>query len=205
MAAFRKLVFPDQLYVLKQYIGSSGYLKHLISYYAKLIKLLQARKVELLAKRKKKGRVTNGKPAQKAIYCRKTRFKPLKPKKAVFKAVQTAIYNRNSILYYYNLNKKLILQIDIFLEKGFGIIVFQLRDGFKNQQVSGKLVFANQVFPVIFLSKYLIKPELRYRLLKIKITCLIQAAKKLKIIIYSSNIEPVFVLTNYLATKSIVK
>lgn len=56
IAAFRNLAFPANLKALEQYIGASSFLRHLISYYAKLIEPLQHRKVALLKEGREKGR-----------------------------------------------------------------------------------------------------------------------------------------------------
>ncbi len=47
--AFRQLVFLGTLKALEHYIGVTGFLQHLIPYYAKLLEPLQNRKTALLA------------------------------------------------------------------------------------------------------------------------------------------------------------
>jgi len=49
VAAFKNLAFPSTLKALEQYIGMTGFIRHLIPYYAQLAEPLQQRKVNLLA------------------------------------------------------------------------------------------------------------------------------------------------------------
>lgn len=70
--AFKILEFPNTLKALEQYIGMSGFLRHLIPYYAKIVEPLQQRKVALLAAGRKAGKVVTGNSAGRAAYCKRT-------------------------------------------------------------------------------------------------------------------------------------
>jgi hypothetical protein len=85
--AFRNLAFPANLKALEQYIGASGFLRHLIPYYAKLIEPLQHRKTALLAQGRKDGRIETGNPGKRAAYCSRTTFEPTAAEKASFEAI----------------------------------------------------------------------------------------------------------------------
>jgi hypothetical protein len=57
--AFQKLEFPAQLKALESYLGTTGFLQHLIPYYIQLVDPLQKHKIALLAKGQAEGRVVN--------------------------------------------------------------------------------------------------------------------------------------------------
>ena len=55
VAAFKQLAFLATLKALEHYIGATGFLRHLIPYYAKLLEPLQGCKTVLLAQGRKTG------------------------------------------------------------------------------------------------------------------------------------------------------
>ena len=59
LEAFSKLAFPRQLKALKQYLRATGFLRHLIPYYAQLVEPLQKRKTALLVEGRKARRTDN--------------------------------------------------------------------------------------------------------------------------------------------------
>ena len=60
--AFQKLEFPAQLKALESYLGTTGFLQHLIPYYTQLVDPLQKHKTALLAKGQAEGQVVNSNP-----------------------------------------------------------------------------------------------------------------------------------------------
>ena len=62
LQAFCDLNFPCSLRALESYLGTSGFLWHLILYYAKLAELLQLRKTALLAEGCAQGHIVAGHP-----------------------------------------------------------------------------------------------------------------------------------------------
>lgn len=76
IAAFAKLDFPRRFAALEQYIGATGYIRHLIPYYAQLVETLQRRKVSLLTAGRDDGRVVNGNRNKRKAYTRTTFYEP---------------------------------------------------------------------------------------------------------------------------------
>ena len=87
VVAFRNLAFPDSLKVLEQYLGASGFLRHLILYFAKLLEPLQIRKTALLALGRKIGQVVPRNIGKRNVYTTKTFFKPTEVELLSFEVV----------------------------------------------------------------------------------------------------------------------
>lgn len=201
--AFKILEFPNTLKALEQYIGMSGFLRHLIPYYAKIAEPLQQRKVALLAAGRKAGKVVTGNPAGRAAYCKRTEFTPTAAEMASFKAIQDIICSENpTILYHHDPGRTLFLQVDGSLERGFGVMLYHCKPEYKWEV--GTLPPANVVQPVMFLSRSLSQAELRYGPSELEVACLVWAVKRLHTTVHSSN-GPVIVLTDHSATKGIVE
>jgi RNase H-like domain found in reverse transcriptase/Reverse transcriptase (RNA-dependent DNA polymerase)/Chromo (CHRromatin Organisation MOdifier) domain/Integrase zinc binding domain len=200
IAAFKNLEFPAQLKALEQYLGASGFLRHLLPYYAQISAPLHCRKTALLAKGRAEGRVVTGNPQRRQAYTRSTYYEPTAAEKASFDAIQNAICNETTLAHH-DPDKSLFLQIDGSLERGFGVMVFHLKTDFRWEP--GTVIPSNQVLPVMYLSRCLSSPELRYGPSELEVACLVWAAKKLRTMIQSSN-KPVVVLTDHSATKGIV-
>jgi hypothetical protein len=203
VAAFRNLAFPDQLKALEQYLGSTGFLRHLIPYYAQLAAPLQARKVALLAEGRKEGKFETGNPTRRTNYCQKTYYTPTEQERLSFEALQAAICSEKpGILYHHDPSRQLFLQVDGSLERGFGVMLFHTKDTYVWEP--GQTIPANKVQPVMFLSRCLTKPELRYGPSELEVACLVWAVRKLRTVIHSAN-QPVMVLTDHSATRGIVE
>lgn len=201
--AFRDLAFPATLKVLEQWIGATGFLRHLIPYYAQLLEPLQTRKTELLAKGRKEGRLEAGNHSKRANYCAKASFEPTDSERLSFKAIQDVICKDNpTILHHSNPDKTLFLQVDGCLERGFGVMVFHTRDGYIWEP--GSVIPSNQVLPVMFLSRCLTKAEMCYGPSEQEVACLVWAVRKLRTMIHSSRL-PVNVLTDHASTRGIVE
>ena len=203
IVAFYNLAFLDSLKVLEQYLGASGFLQYLILYFAKLFKPLQIWKIAILALGRKIGQVVPQNIGKCNIYTTKTFFKPTEVEFLSFEVVQYEIYKDDpTILYYFDLDKVLFLQVDACIECGFGVIVFYLANSYI--QVPGTIIPSNKVRPIMFFSRCLIGLETRYSPSKQEVVCLVQVVKKLYTIIYSLNYL-VVVLTDYMAIKGIVE
>lgn len=203
VAAFKQLEFPRQLKALEQYIGATGFLRHLIPYYAKLIEPLQTRKTALLAIGRKDGKVVNGKPSQRAAYCRSTFYEPVTEETKSFEAVQEMICNENpTILSHFDPDKTLYLNVDGCLERGFGVMVFHTKDGFVWDGNSP--IPSAECLPVLFLSRCLTKEELNYGPTEQEVACLVWAVKNIHTMIHGSNRE-VIALTDHSATVDIMR
>ena len=201
--AFYNLAFLDSLKALEQYLGASSFLQHLILYFAKLLELLQIQKTALLALGRKIAQVVPRNIGKYNVYTIKTFFKPTDAELLSFEAIQYEIYKDDpTILYYFDPNKVLFLQVDAYIECGFGVIVFYLANSYI--QVPRTIIPSNKVCPIIFLSCYLIGLETRYSPSKQEVTYLVQVVKKLYIIIHFSNYL-VVVLIDYIAIKGIVE
>ncbi len=129
LEAFRKIAFPRQLKALEQCLGATGFLRHLLPYYAKLAEPLQERKTNLLKTGRDSGRIQAGNVGQRAAYCRSTYYEPTQLEQESFKALQDLIC-RKTTLHHQDPNKTLFLQIDGALERGFGVMAFHLVDGY---------------------------------------------------------------------------
>ena len=111
MAAFAKLEFPRQLASLEQYIGATGYIRHLIPYYSQLVEPLQERKVALLAQGRKEGRVVDNNLNKRKAYTRTTFYEPTEQERIAFKALQESIATGQMLLHL-DPQRRLFLQVD---------------------------------------------------------------------------------------------
>ena len=106
------------------------------------------------------------------VYTIKTFFKPTKVELLSFEVVQYEIYKDDpTILYYFDPDKVLFLQVDAYIERGFGIIVFYLANSYI--WVPGTIIPSNKVRPIIFLSRCLTGLETYYGPSKQEVACLI--------------------------------
>jgi Reverse transcriptase (RNA-dependent DNA polymerase)/RNase H-like domain found in reverse transcriptase/Integrase zinc binding domain len=201
MAAFQKLEFPAQLKSLESYLGATGFLRHLIPYYAQLVEPLQKRKTALLAKGRAEGRVVNGKPQKRLAYTKSTYYDPTPEEMVSFQELQTVVCQKIGLAHF-NPDSKLFLQIDGSLARGFGVMVFHTQEGYDWEP--GTVIPATVIRPVMFLSRCLTSAELHYGPSELEVACLVWAAKKLRTTLHSSNV-PVVVLTDHSATKGIVE
>lgn len=81
-----------------------------------------------MAEGRKLGKVSDGNPSKRANYIAKTTFEPIEAEKLSFKLIINAICNNLTVLYHFDPDKTLFLQIDSYLEHGFGAIVYHLKD-----------------------------------------------------------------------------
>lgn len=107
----------------------SGFIRHLIPYYSQLVEPLQQRKVNLLAEGREAGKVVIGNPGKRKSYCQKTKYEPTPQETLAFESVQAKICKEHpTVLLHHDPAKQLFLQIDRSLERGFGVMVFHLKN-----------------------------------------------------------------------------
>ena len=87
LQAFYNLNFPCSLQVLKSYLGASGFLRHLIPYYAKLAEPLQLRKTALLAEGHAQGYIIAGHPQKYLAYTASIYYEPILIEVAAFQVL----------------------------------------------------------------------------------------------------------------------
>ncbi len=172
----------------------------MIPYYAQIAEPLQRRKIALLAQGRQTGRITTGNHNQRLAYTRGTHFEPTEEEKAAFRELQNVLCTKLS-LHHVDPDKPLFLQIDGSLERGFGVMAFHLKDDYIWQK--GTPIPATALEPVMFLSRCLTKPELRYGPSELEVACLVWACKRLRTMLHSSN-HPIIVLTDHDSTRGIV-
>lgn len=200
MDALKNLAMPTTLRALEQYLGATGFLRHLIPYYAQLAEPLQARKTAMLAEGRKAGRVVPGQLNKRQAYTRSAAFEPTRTEKASFQALQEAVAN-DTFLSHQHPDKTLFLQVDGSKERGFGVMLFHLKDN--AAWVPGTNISSPDVQPVMFLSRMLSSAEMRYGPSELEVACLAWAAKRLRVMLQSAR-AGIIVLTDHSATKGIV-
>jgi hypothetical protein len=201
VASFAKLDFPYQLSALEQYIGATGYIRHLIPYYAQLIEPLQRRKVALLAAGRQKGKVVDGNPSRRKAFTKATHYEPTEKERLSFQSVQAEISSGKGLCHL-DPKKRLFLQLDGSLQRGFGAVLFHVKDGYIWKE--GTLIPPNVVLPICFISKTLTGAESRYGPTELEVAALVWAVKRLKAHIGSSE-GSLTVFTDHSATKPIVE
>ncbi|RWA09357.1 hypothetical protein EKO27_g5767 [Xylaria grammica] len=200
LAAFRNLAFPSQLKALEKYIGATGFLRPLLPYYAKIMEPLQRRKTALLNEGRQKGLIESKNPGKRMAYCKSTWYEPTEEEKAAFEAIQDLIC-RNTLIYHHDPDKQLYMQVDASLERGFGVMLFHIKDGYKWEP--DVMVPGAQVLPTMFLSRCVSQPELRYGPSEMEVACVVWACKRLRTTVEACR-DPVIVLTDHSSTKGIV-
>ncbi len=154
----------------------------------------------MLAEGYKSGRLTTGNLNTRAAYTQGRVFEPTAKELQLFNSLQEQLYNKLYLLYI-NPNKPLFLQINGSLEHSFGVILFHLKPDFLQSLTMSIPLIA--ILLVIFLSQCLIKAELSYRLSELEVACLVQAYKRLYIILYLSNYQ-IIILTDHNAIYRII-
>ena len=122
-------------------------------------------------------------------------------KKETFNLLQYKL-SQGRVLYYFDRNSVLYIQLDTALKRGFGAIIFYLKNNYDWNPRT--LISATTTQPIIFISKALTKRELLYGPSEFKIAYLAQVINKIRVKLYSSK-YPVVVLTDYGAIKGIIK
>ncbi|KAF5971878.1 TY3B-TY3B protein [Fusarium bulbicola] len=178
IAAFAKLEFPRQFAALGQYIGATGYIRHVIPYHAKIMEPLQKRKVALLAEGRKNDKI-----------------------KIAFQTIQEQIASGKGLVHL-DPKKRLFLQLDASIQRGFGAVLYHVKDGYIWKE--GSHIPSNVTMPICFISKTLTAAETRYGPTELEMAALVWAMKRLKAHVASSE-GFLTVFTDHSATKQIVE
>ncbi|KAL8366740.1 hypothetical protein RB595_010549 [Gaeumannomyces hyphopodioides] len=195
---FQGLEFPRTLKALETYLGSTGFLRAMISYYAQRVEPLQKRKVELLAKGRREGKLPPNNPGKRQHYTRSREFEPTAKEKLAFEDMQAYI-TKELRLHHQDPDRVPFLQIDGSLEHGFGVMFFH----HVGDWIPGSPIASTSVEPIMFLSRCLSAPEQNYGPSELEVGCLVWAVRRLRTHIHSSNRNTV-VLTDHEATKGIL-
>lgn len=198
---FCNLCFSRTLKDLEADLGSTGFLRHLIPYYAKLSEPMQKRKVALLAEGRAAGRLPVGNVPKRLNYTTSTIFSPTTEERAAFDALQEFVCKRLR-LFHMDPHKQLFIQVDGSLQHGFGVMVFHLKDGFVWDNTPPPSI---AVEPVMFLSKCLSSAEMNYGPSEMEVAALVWATRRLRTMLLSTHSTPVIVYTDHEATKGIVE
>jgi len=197
---FRDMKFPETLKQLETYLGATGFLRNLIPYYAQISEPLQKRKTAMLAQGRAVGRVVPGNPGKRQAYTRSARIDPSPQELASFEELQRIICEK-LMTHHPNPDKQLFLQLDGSIQRGFGVMVYHLKDGCKWEP--GRTIPSTDIEPVMFLSRCLTQAELKYGSSELEVACLVWACKRLRTMLHS-NRHRIIVLTDHDSTKGIV-
>ena len=80
----------------------------------------------------------------------------------VYEALQV-VFNQSTFLIYFNSNQILFIDVDVFKELEFDIVIYHVKHEKKYREFSNKLlVVKNDIKFILFFSKYLTNVENRY-------------------------------------------
>ncbi|VTT76585.1 unnamed protein product [Fusarium fujikuroi] len=193
--------FPRQLAALEQYIGATGYIRHLIPYYAKIMEPLQKRKVALLAEGRRTDKIVDGNRGKRKSYTKNTYYDPTPAEKIAFQTIQEQIASGRGLVHL-DPKKRLFLQLDASIQRGFGAVLYHVKDGYIWKE--GTQIPSNVVMPICFISRTLSGAETRYGPTELEMAALVWAMKRLKAHVGSSE-GSLTVFTDHSATKQIVE
>lgn len=162
---------------------------------------LQRRKVSLRSAGRDDGKVVNGNGNKRKAYTRTTFYEHTKDEIDSFSAIQPDIAT-GPMLSHLDPAKRLFLQLGGSISRGFGGILFHLKDNYKWKP--GAHIPANAVLPIAFISKTLRDAETRYGPTELEMAALVWAVKRQKPQIGSMEGKLV-VLTGHSAAKPIVE
>lgn len=174
LKAIAKIQFPSTLSKLETYLGIIKYLQKFILFYAGIAKPLQDLKTLLLRRPSIQG-------PSRQNFSTKTKIIASKQQSALFAALQKALTNP-SILMHFDPEKPLYIDIDAFLDYGFGIVVFHTR----SPEIFSKCLFSNEIQLLIFFSRLLSHAERNYWPTELEIVALVWFIPKLHHLIESS-------------------
>src|SRR6266566_1220483 len=124
----------------------------------------------MFAKGYEERRVVIKNPVKRTAYISLVRFKPTLRELALFQKLQRVICEK-LILYHLDSDRQLFLQIDGFIERGFGVMVYHLKRDFQWQLIKNVPVTAIEL--VMFFSCCLTKEELCYGSLELEVVCFV--------------------------------
>jgi hypothetical protein len=119
---------------------------------------------------RQKGRMMDKNASKRAVYTSNACFEPTAKERASFEELQKFIY-RKLMLYHLDPDKQLFLQINKSIERGFGIIVYHLKDSYNWKP--GSSIPTTKIEPIIFFNCYFIGTEQRYRSSELEVVYLV--------------------------------
>lgn len=146
----------------------TGYLRKFVPFYAGIAKPLQDLKISLL-----RGAPIQG--SSRRYFSTKIKIFPSEQESASFAMVQKPLTNP-SILVQFDPEKPLYIDIDAFLDYGFGIVVFHTR----SPEIFSKWPSSSEIQPVMFLSRLLFRVERNYWPTELEIAALVWFIPKLR-------------------------
>jgi hypothetical protein len=104
-------------------------------------------------------------------------------------------------LIYHDPGKVIYTKIDVLNIRGFGIMLFYLKEDYKVPKDLSK-ISAIVVQPILFLSKLLSPVEKNYYLIELEVAYLVYTCRRLRIMFHSSK-RLIIVLTDYSAIRGV--
>lgn len=168
------------LKALKYYLGLIRYFRTYIYFYVKLLDLLYYFKTNLL----KNALMFN---QQRQAFASKIKLGPSTFLELLsFQSLQKALF-RFTTLKYYNLDKILQIDLNVFKKFGFETIVFYIKNN--NILPKRKWLSSTSIRPVLFFFKLMISVKKNYQFTKLEIASFIWVLKKILYIIKLSKIK----------------
>ncbi|PNP59922.1 hypothetical protein FNYG_14748 [Fusarium nygamai] len=90
---------------------------------------LQKRKVTLLAEGRKNDKIVNGNKGKRKSYTKTTYYNPTPAEKIAFQTIQEQIASGKGLVHL-DPKKRLFLQLDASIQRGFGAVLYHVKDGY---------------------------------------------------------------------------
>lgn len=201
LAAIRRLTFPKSLQELEHLLGFAGALCHNVPRFAHIVQPLQERKTNLLgAARLAKGAPKSGsKPARtkwaKAILM----TEPSRAELDAFNELKKAL-THHRMLTFFAANRQLFVDFDTS-SKGIGVMVYHVaEDKIKSLRSNAQIIKYPpriSIQPIAFLSRTLVKAELRYYSTELEICGYVWMLRKARHWIEATEKPPVICFTDH--------
>ena len=157
----------------------------------------------MLVEVQKKGELPIGKSKNtRKVYMSKAKFDLTLEELESFRLLQEYLY-KQYFLYYYRMDKPLFVKIDA-CRKGYSAFVFQLKGHQDSHSIPGRGIPVLEIQPMLFLSWLTTNVEKKYGATESEVAAVVWVVRKIRKII-QSNRQPTNILTDYAATKGIVK
>lgn len=195
LRAIANLDFPRSLKQLETYLGMTGFLRNYVPFYAAVSKALQDRKTALLKASPVKGR------PRKTYSARTLVNEPSAKERASFEDLQELL-SSPVILVHYSPSRTLYIDVDGSREKGFGVMVYHVKEDMVGDP--SKYPPKSAIQPIMFLSRTLTEAEKKYWPTELEIAGLVWTIKKIRHLVESSE-RPVIVYTDHGASLGIAK
>ena len=179
--------FPETLQDLKHYLELTKYIRDHIYYYAVIVRPLQNLKTSLLK--------TSPSGFNRKNYVRKIKIALTMLKIKSFESLQKII-SHSFILYHFNVNKPLWIDLNTFKKFEIKVVVFHLKDDviLEKEKWSSR----TSILSVLFFSRQLTAAKRNYWSTKLKTFELVWTIKKIKHLVQDSH-HRVIIQTNHQA------